>query len=64
MNEEEIINKINHITGLQAMTVNERLYVSGLWDSFYKAKIKDKAKAKKILEWLKVDHASIEKIIS
>jgi len=44
-------------------TVNERLYLSGLLELFDKSIIKNKETAKYILEKLKVDEASIEKII-
>ena len=45
------------------MTVNERLYVSGLMDEFDKVKIADKKRAKEILRWLRVDEPSIENIV-
>lgn len=45
------------------MTVNERLFVSGLIDDFDKSKISDKTKAKQILRSLQVDEPSIELII-
>ena len=45
------------------MTVNERLYVSGLMNVFDRAKRNDKELAKAILKALKVDLKSIEKIV-
>lgn len=45
------------------MTVNERLFVSGLMDEFDKSKISDKTRAKQILRSLQVDEPSIELII-
>ena len=48
---------------LTAMTGNERLFVSGLLDEFESAKVRDKAKARKILEALQFDKESIEKIL-
>lgn len=45
------------------MTVNERLFVSGLIDEFDKSKFSDKAKAKQILRSLQVDEPSIEVIV-
>lgn len=63
MTDEEIIKAINGVSGLQTMTVNERIYLTGLWDEFDKAKVRDKEKARKILEWLNVDKPSIDKII-
>lgn len=44
-------------------TVNERLYLSGLTEIFDKSKINNQETAKYILEKLKVDKQSIEKII-
>ncbi|XOV68683.1 MAG: hypothetical protein ACFHU9_05860 [Fluviicola sp.] len=52
------------LSGLGAMTVNERLYVSGLMDDFDKYKRSNKQFAAFILERLKVDRASIEKILN
>ena len=48
---------------LRGMTVNERLYASGLLDDFDKYKKSNKAFAQFILERLKVDKDSIEKIL-
>jgi hypothetical protein len=45
------------------MTVNERLFVSGLMGDFDKYKISNKQYAQFILERLKVDRDSIEKIL-
>ena len=64
MKEQEIIDAANRVVGLGGMTVNERLYLSGLSDEFEKAVKKDKAKARKILECLKVDKPSIDKILA
>jgi len=63
MTEEEMIKAVNQVDGLGGMTVNERLFASGLIDEFDTAKKSDKAKAKRILELLQVDNPSIEKII-
>jgi hypothetical protein len=63
MTEQEIIKAISKVEGLGGMTVNERLYVSGLMNEFDKALIIDREKAKKILELLGVDKPSIEKIV-
>lgn len=52
--------ELNEIGG---MTVNERLFASGLMDDFDKYKKSNKQYARFILERLKVDHASIEKIL-
>lgn len=45
------------------MSVNERLFVSGLMDDFDKYKISDKQFAQFILERLKVDRESIDNIL-
>ena len=63
MTEEEIKQAISGIDGIDGMTVNERLFVSGLLDEFDKAIVSDKDKAKRILELLNVDKLSIEKIV-
>ena len=64
MTEQEIVNLINEVEGIGGMTVNERLFVSGLMGEFDKALKNDKSKAKRILELLGVDNASIEIIVS
>jgi hypothetical protein len=63
MTKEEIVKKVKKIDGLGGMTVNERLYVTGLMDTFDKAKNKDKELARLILEAIRVDKQSIEKIL-
>jgi len=63
MTKEEIYDKANNVVGLGGMTVNERLYESGLIDLFDKTKKKDKDLAKTILEAVRVDQASIKKIL-
>ncbi|SFD51132.1 hypothetical protein SAMN04489722_11119 [Algibacter lectus] len=63
MTLETIYQKANGVIGIDGMTVNERLYVSGLIDIFDQAKRDDKELAKTILKALKVDQKSIEKII-
>ena len=45
------------------MTVNERLFISGLMDEFDKSKIDDKDNAAYILVLLQVDKLSIDKIL-
>jgi len=62
MDEQRFLH-IQQIEGLLGMTVNERLWASGLMDEFDQALKMDKASARKILRWLKVDEASIEKIV-
>jgi hypothetical protein len=61
MTEQEIIKAISNVEGLGGMTVNKRLYVCGLMEEFDKALIKEKDKAKKIVELLGVDKPSTEK---
>ena len=63
MTKEEIYNKANNVLGLGGMTVNERLYESGLMEVFDKAKKNDKDLAKIILEAIRVDQPSIKKIL-
>jgi hypothetical protein len=63
MTKEEIIQAIKQVDGLGGMTVNERLFASGLMGEFDRLKIIDKAKAILILELLQVDKPSIDSII-
>ena len=63
MTLETIYEKASGIIGIGGMTVNERLYASGLIDVFDQAKRNDKELAKIILKALKVDLKSIEKIV-
>ena len=64
MTEVEITNAFKKIEVLGGMTINERLYLTGLIDEFDKAKSDDKVKARKISELLKVDTPSMNKILS
>ena len=63
MTNEEILKAVKQVKGLKGMTVNERLYVSGLMNEFDKSKEHDKVKAAFILELLQVDKPSIDKIL-
>lgn len=63
MTNEEILQAVRQVEGLGGMTVNERLYVSGLMNEFDKSKKHDKVKATYILELLQVDKPSIDKIL-
>lgn len=54
---------VKQVDGLGGMTVNERLFASGLMDEFDRTRKHDKAKARRILELLQVDKPSIDKII-
>ena len=58
--EITVLEKIHSFGG---MTVNERLFVSGLLDEFDRCKVSDKEKAKLILQCLGVDEPSIELIV-
>lgn len=61
--DEQTLYRIQKIVGLSGMTVNERLWESGLMNDFDIAKKKDKTRAKEILRWLRVDEPSIQKIV-
>jgi hypothetical protein len=61
--DQEIIVAARRVEGLDGMTVNERLFSSGLIDEFDRVKRKDRVKARKILTALEVDEPSIDKIL-
>jgi hypothetical protein len=61
--DEQTYNSIQNIEGLSGMTVNERLYVSGLMEEFDIVKTEKKSRAKEILRWLRVDEPSIREIL-
>ena len=63
LKDQSAIRQIEKIDGLVGMTVNERLFVSGLMNEFDKCVKHDKTRAKQILRWLKVDEPSIDKIV-
>ena len=63
MTEEQIIKAAERVEGIGGMTVNERLFVSGLMPEFEDALQTDKTKAKQILRLLKVDETSIQTIV-
>lgn len=63
LTNEQTYSRIQNIEGLSGMTVNERLYVSGLMDEFDKVKNTNKSRAKEILRWLRVDEPSIDMIV-
>ena len=63
MTDQEIIIAVSKVKDIKGMTVNERLYVTGLMEEFDKSLIDNKSKARRILELLAVDKDSIEKII-
>ena len=57
------IEKVQKVVGLGGMTVNERLFATGLMDEFDKTKRKNKTRAAQILRILRVDELSIKKIL-
>jgi hypothetical protein len=63
MDKEEIIKRIKRVDGLGGMTLNERLFATGLLDTFDVAKMKDKELAKTILQAVGVDETSIKRIL-
>ena len=63
MTKKDIDEKANSVPGIEGMTGNERLYASGLMDEFDKAKRFDKHKARTILQALKFDELSIDRIV-
>lgn len=64
MTKEEIYSKANSVEGLVGMTTNERLWSSGLMEYFDFAKIHDREKARVILQAIKVDEISIDRILN
>lgn len=62
--DQSIQKRIDKIDGLGGMTVNERLYHSGLRKELDDAIINDKPRAKEILQWLRVDDESIGMIVN
>ena len=64
MTDEEILKKIAGIEGLGGMTVNERLYLSGVLEEFDHCKTYNKVRAKQLLLWLDIDEPSIELILN
>jgi len=63
IHEELTIEKVQGVVGLCGMTVNERLYATGLMDEFDRTKKKNKTRAAQILRILRVDEPSIMKIL-
>lgn len=63
MSDKEILSAITKVKGLQGMTVNERLYVTGLFNEFESCRFSNKEKAIFILKSLEVDELSIDRIL-
>jgi hypothetical protein len=61
--EDWSYDQIGRIEGLEGMTVNERLFTSGLMNEFDRCKKTNKSRAAEILRWLRVDELSIKKIL-
>lgn len=59
MIKDEIYEKAKKVNGLGGMTINARLHLTGLMD----AKSEDKELARMILEAIRVDKQSIDKIL-
>ena len=57
--EQLTIEKVQKVSGISGMTVNERLWETGLMEEFDKAKKEDKERAAQILRILQVDSPSI-----
>ena len=62
--EELTLERVQNVVGLGGMTVNERLYATGLMDEFDRTKMKNKIRAAQILRILRVDELSIKKILN
>ena len=62
-NVELMITSTVKFSDLFGMTVNERLFVCGLMDEFYKCKENDKGRAIEILKEIMVDDDSINRIL-
>lgn len=63
MTKEEIYEKASGIIGINGMTVNERLYESGLMKEFDRTKRHEKKLARTILQALRIDKISIDKML-
>ncbi|MBA9079867.1 hypothetical protein [Rufibacter quisquiliarum] len=61
--QKKVTEKVRKIHGLEGMTANERMAATGLLTDFEELKAKDKKYARFILESLKVDEQSIQKIL-
>ncbi len=61
--DELMIGKVQSVIGLNGMTLNERLYATGLMRDFKAVKRKNKTRAAQILRILRVDEASIKRIL-
>jgi len=60
---KNLLNEIDDLSGIEAMTVNERLLHYDLLYDFDTAMLKNKFRARQILQYLKVDEDSINAIV-
>ena len=63
-NQSRSMDRFPTRTDFGGLTVNERLFLSGLIEEFHSSKQTDKLKANKILKSLKVDEKSISALLS
>lgn len=61
--QEKVREGISRSEGLEGMTVNERLYATGLLETFESLNGTNEVFARFILESLRVDNDSVEKIL-
>jgi hypothetical protein len=61
--QEKVREGISRSEGLEGMTVNERLYTTGLLETFESLNGTNEVFARFILESLRVDNDSVEKIL-
>lgn len=61
--QRKVIDEVSKVKGISGMTVNERLYSTGLMNLIDKYKRSNKNYAEYILKALKVDNESISKIL-
>ncbi|PVH23957.1 hypothetical protein [Sphingobacterium corticibacter] len=64
MTQSEMEEAVTKVGGVGGMTVNERLYITGLMDEYDNAIKRDKHKAKTILTLLGVDRDSVDEIVT
>ena len=60
---KNLLNQIDDLSGIEAMTVNERLLHYDLLYDFDTAMLNNKFRARQILQYLKVDEDSINAIV-
>ncbi|TCD00537.1 hypothetical protein [Pedobacter psychroterrae] len=60
---KNLLNEIDDLSGIEAMTVNERLLHYDLLYDFDTAMLNNKVRARQILQYLKVDEDSINAMV-